>query len=150
MFSKFLSKDLIMKISKKPTTNWIKIVIKFVINPRYKIFELSYSCSLWLSVLNIYIITVSWATVCCQLCFTKRDSLRRFFYLDTVWMSSAMASTAGFTVIHRLYMRTNNSLSWTTHKQCSLWDTCSEPLGHYIMPSIKVATISSLSHHTHK
>ncbi|GFX58763.1 uncharacterized protein TNCV_804671 [Trichonephila clavipes] len=61
------------------------------------------------------------------------------FFFDSAWMPNNMSSTASFTVIHPLCIRTNNCRSRTTHESCSLGNTCFEPSSHYNMPSIKVA-----------
>ena len=61
------------------------------------------------------------------------------FFFDNVWMSNTMSSTTSFIIIHPLCISTNNCRLQTTHKSSSFRNTCSEPLSHYNLVSIKVA-----------
>ena len=69
-----------------------------------------------------YISTLPWIVFRCQLCLCLTPVLLPLagksvstVFFDNVWTSNTMPSTAGFTVIHPLWISTNNWISKTTH-----------------------------------
>ena len=70
-----------------------------------------------------------------------------FNFFDNVTTSNTMSSNAGFFVIYPLCLGTNICRYRTTQAYRSFGNTCSEPLSHKNLVSIKVAYICSHSHH---
>ena len=80
---------------------------------------------------------VSRATVRCWFCFTILADSNTLFSFDDVWVCSALASDACFTVMHPCFINIRNNRLQATYQLCTYRDTHSTFSSHLNLPFIK-------------